>query len=166
MNWRDATLPLLLVIAGCGPRPAPTQEATPGSAEVIATAQALFDALGSRDTAALRALMLPTGVFVAAADGNVRVSDVDQITASLGAEGPALLERMWDPEVRMNGGIATVWTAYDFHRDGAFSHCGIDAFQMVREANGTWRVASVIYTVQRDDCAPSPLGPPAGAGVG
>lgn len=164
MTWRDVGLPVLLAMAACGPGPEPVGEITPETEEVQAASQALFDALGSRDTAALRALMLPTGVFVASVDGDVRVSDVDQITESLGSGGPALLERMWDPEVRVSAGIATVWTRYDFHRDGTFSHCGIDAFQLVKAADGEWRVASVIYTVQREGCAPSPLGPPPASG--
>lgn len=40
----------------------------------------------------------------------------------LSREGPALLERAWAPEMRIDGLIATVWTRYDFHVDGAFSH--------------------------------------------
>src|SRR5256885_3716182 len=39
-------------------------------------------------------------------------------------------ERMWNPEVRIDGGIATLWTPYDFHVGPRFSHCGYDAFQL------------------------------------
>jgi hypothetical protein len=51
-----------------------------------------------------------------------------------------------------------VHAPYDFHIDGKFSHCGTDVFTLVR-AKGEWRIVSIVYTVQRTGCAPSPLGP-------
>jgi hypothetical protein len=54
-----------------------------------------------------------------------------------------------------------VWTPYDFHIDGEFSHCGIDAFNMVRTDEG-WKIASIVWTVERTGCENSPLGPPGG----
>jgi hypothetical protein len=80
---------------------------------------------------------------------------------SLAAGRQPLLERMWSPEVRVHGPVATVWTPYDFYVDGEFSHCGVNVFTLVR-ADGRWQVAGVAYTVERADCPPSPLGPPAG----
>ena len=49
---------------------------------------------------------------------------------------------------------------YDFHRDGEFSHCGVDAFTLVRTESG-WKISGGVYTVETEGCAPSPLGPPA-----
>lgn len=69
----------------------------------------------------------------------------------------AVRERMWDPEVRIRGRIAHVWTPYDFWTDGKFSHCGVDAFDLLRTDEG-WKIAGGTYTVERD-CQPSPLGP-------
>ena len=71
----------------------------------------------------------------------------------------ALLERMWNPAVRVHGGLADLWAPYDFHQGGRFSHCGVDSFSLVRGPNG-WLVASITYTVEQTGCAPSPLGPP------
>jgi hypothetical protein len=70
-----------------------------------------------------------------------------------------LLERMWNPEVKVHGGIATLWAPYDFYRDGKFSHCGIDAFDLVRTAAG-WQIVGATFTIERTNCPPSPLGPP------
>ena len=67
---------------------------------------------------------------------------------------------MWAPVVQVQGRIASVWTPYDFHIDGRFSHCGIDTITLLRTDAG-WRIAGLLYTVQRTGCAPSPLGPPA-----
>lgn len=55
--------------------------------------------------------------------------------------------------------IAIVTAPYDFWVNDRFSHCGTDVFTLV-EQDGRWRIASIAYTIQRRDCAPSPLGPP------
>ena len=71
-----------------------------------------------------------------------------------------MAERMWDPEVRIDGPVATFWTAYDFYRGLEFSHCGTDAFQLAKTPDG-WKVAAVSYTVQMPpDCSTHPAGPP------
>lgn len=69
----------------------------------------------------------------------------------------SLVERMWNPTVLVHGKIATVWAEYDFHINGEFSHCGVDAFTLAREPMG-WRIVNVTYTVERTGCKPSPLG--------
>ena len=71
-----------------------------------------------------------------------------------------MLERMWEPQVRVHKGIANLWAPYDFWLDGKFSHCGIDSFELMKTAGG-WRLTGGSYTVEREGCAPSPLGPPA-----
>jgi len=81
---------------------------------------------------------------------------------SLGGGDQELLERMWDPTARIQGRVARVWTPYDFHLNGEFSHCGIDVFTMLRGVEG-WQVASITYNVVREGCTPSPLGSPGGS---
>ena len=90
-----------------------------------------------------------------------RIRSVDDNIRSLAGEGPAFLERMWEPEVRIDDTIATVWTRYDFYIDDAFSHCGTDAFHLVQTPEG-WKITSVIYTTEPDSekCPESPLGSP------
>jgi hypothetical protein len=57
----------------------------------------------------------------------------------------------------MQGRIATVWAPYDFWIDGKFSHCGVDAFDLIKTDKGS-RIAGGAYTVELK-CEPSPLGP-------
>jgi hypothetical protein len=60
-------------------------------------------------------------------------------------------ERYWDPVVHVRGGIAVVWTPYEFWRDGKTSHCGIDVFEMVKQ-EGTWRIGHMMWTVEPEAC--------------
>lgn len=68
---------------------------------------------------------------------------------------------MWDPKIMIHKEIAIVWTKYDFHREGKFSHCGVDAFNLIK-APGGWKISGIIYTVEKEGCEESPLGPPKG----
>ena len=52
-----------------------------------------------------------------------------------------------------------IWTPYDFHIDGAFSHSGVDVFTLLRTPAG-WRVASISYTVDPEQRPDNPLAPP------
>ena len=54
-------------------------------------------------------------------------------------------ERYWDAKIITDGNIATVWAPYDFYLNGAFSHCGVDLFYLVKE-NMSWRIAHFGYT--------------------
>jgi hypothetical protein len=152
--------PVLLALAGCaGPRPSAAPAPKAESAAVIAVAERLFAAMEARDTAAIRALFLPQAQIVAVeqVDGNprMRARGIAEFLPGIVSAPETLVERMWDPEVRIDGGLATLWAPYDFHRGAQFSHCGIDAFQLVRAADG-WRIAALSYTIQREGCTPRP----------
>ena len=144
----------------------PAGASQPASAEqgaVLNVVQRFFDAMAARDPAALQEVTVPEGRFFALVDDNgqpsMRSSTNEEFTKSLAAGTEALLERMWNPEVRIHGRIATVWVPYDFYRGRAFSHCGIDAFNLVKTPSG-WKISGGVYTVERTGCPPSPLGPP------
>jgi hypothetical protein len=88
-----------------------------------------------------------------------RLQSDSQFVAMIGGTKQRFLERMWSPTVFLQGSLAVVRTSYDFHVDGKFSHCGVDVFTLVR-SRGEWRVTHIVFTTQRQNCAPSPLGPP------
>lgn len=153
-------LPLMLVaLAGCARTPAARPAPGPADAEVVAVAQRLFDAMRTRDTAAIRGLFTPQGRVIGMGQqgGEVVYRDrgVGEFIASVAASQEALIERMWDAEVRISPPLATLWAPYDFHRGDQFSHCGFDAFQMVR-VNGEWRITALSFTMQREGCPPAP----------
>ncbi len=134
------------------------------SAAVVGVAQDLLRAISTRDTALARRLMLPGAQLSSAVDpagptNAARIQTDSQFIAMLGTMKQRLLERMWAPTVFLQGSLAVVRAPYDFHIDGAFSHCGVDVFTLVR-SRGDWRVTHVVYTVQRQNCAASPLGAP------
>lgn len=129
--------------------PAATQQ----EREVAQVVQRLFDAMRQADTAAIRALHHPQARFFTApaSAGPLRVMDVDGFVRSIATSASRADERMSDPEVRVDGDIATVWTYYDFYSGEAFSHCGTDAVQLAREA-GTWKILQITWNLKREGC--------------
>ena len=123
--------------------------------EVLATVQRLFDGMAARDQAALMAIVIPEGRITShrLRDGNVvvRTGSWSDWAAGIAGQNERLEERMYNPRVRIRGSLATVWTEYAFYRNGAFSHCGIDHFDLVR-IEGRWRVLNLTWTRQTERC--------------
>jgi hypothetical protein len=53
--------------------------------------------------------------------------------------------------VLIRGPIAVVWGQYEFLIDGEFSHCGVDAADLVK-VDGRWKVANFMWTVEKENC--------------
>ena len=126
---------------------------------VLAAVQGLFDAMARKDSTAMKALLTEDGVLYAVRADTVappRATTHRQFIAQISGASDRLLERMWEPQVTVDGPIALVWARYDFHVNEAFSHCGIDAVSLVRAPSG-WKISGITYTFQRSGCAPSPL---------
>ena len=137
---------------------------SPDEKDVIAVVQQFFDAMAARDSDAAAAVLIPDGRIVAIRENGAASSGTqEQFAARLTTINEPILERMWNPKVlidrRKEGGVAMLWAEYDFHRDGKFSHCGVDSFSLVKSPKG-WKIAGIVYTIQMAGCAPSPLAPP------
>jgi len=130
---------------------------------VITVVEQFFQGLAVRDSSTLRAVMLPQGTIssIREADGQafVRTRTHEDFFQSIAVEENDLSERMWEPEVLIEGRVATLWTQYDFYLNGSLSHCGIDVFTMLRTDEG-WKIAGAVYSVVKTGCDESPLGLP------
>lgn len=60
-------------------------------------------------------------------------------------------EKIYDTTIQIDGDIAQVWTDYSFYIGDNFSHCGVDAFQLVRE-NNVWKIISLMDTRRKEGC--------------
>jgi len=130
--------------------------ATPEEAEVLAVVDRLFDAMRARDADMLQDVFHPDArMLVAPREGEaptpVSMQPVDGFIESIGAEGPPIHEPYFDPEVRIDGHLAHVWTFYHLYRGEEFSHCGYDSFELVRTPEG-WKIVFIAYTVQMEGC--------------
>ena len=136
----------------------PSLAQSPEEGKVTAAVQRLFDAMAAHDATAIRSAFVNDARLVAVrADGPVSVTAADGFATRVGTVKEAYLERMWEPKVLVRGAIAELWAPYDFHRDGKFTHCGIDSVSLVK-VEGDWKIAGISYTVETKNCPTSPLG--------
>jgi hypothetical protein len=128
---------------------------------VLKAVAVFFDTMTAKDVEGARKILVPQGRFHAMDMRKPKIDprslSAEEYFAQLQAMKETPRERIWNPEVRVHGQIATVWAPYDFWRDGKFSHCGIDAFDLIRTEEG-WQISGGSYTLE-SKCEPSPLGP-------
>jgi hypothetical protein len=116
----------------------------------------LFDAMRSGDGAALGALFHPDATMktVTAGDGEARVrhSDAAGFVRQVGAPRTQVWdERIANLVVHVDGPFATAWMDYAFYVAGTFSHCGVNAFELIRTSHG-WRVLGITDTRRQTEC--------------
>jgi len=152
-----ASLALALVLIPCGR--AGAQEAD--AAAVLAIADLALERISAEDFVGFTDLMVEEVTLFSVdstASPTYRArSRTEQRAMSAEVD---IVERGFDPEVRVAGPVATVWYPYDIYVAGEWSHCGVDVFNLVQTASG-WRIVTMIWTVEQPPaCAPHPDGPP------
>ena len=60
-------------------------------------------------------------------------------------------EPIWNEKVEIDGNLASVWVDYAFYLTDQFSHCGVDAFHLIRQ-DGSWKIFHLVDTRRRTDC--------------
>jgi len=133
--------------------------------DMLAVADEALERITAEDSAGLAGLMIEEAMIYVGDvhEGKYRVRTRTYADTRDRAFDIDLVERGWDPTVLVSGTIGIVWYPYDIYVDGAWSHCGIDIFNMIRTDEG-WRIAVLQYNVlQPPACEPHPDGPPATA---
>lgn len=124
---------------------------------VLATVQKVFDAMRTRDTILLKSAFDTSArlVGVRTRDGtsSVTLTTPSRFGAAItGAKaGNVWNERIYDPDVRIDGNLAQVWAYYTFHMNDTFSHCGIDAFMLLKVGD-TWKITQLADTERPQGC--------------
>lgn len=142
---------LLVMAVACTP-PSARSDGEASQRAVLAAVQATMDGLAAHDASALSRAVLPDAVIQRWQTDSAGVWKTVTLTGSefasrLGQPGPAFLERTWRETAWVDGDVASVTAPYDFWVDGTCSHCGVDVLTLVRDSDGTWRVATISYTV-------------------
>lgn len=60
-------------------------------------------------------------------------------------------EPIWDAKIDIDGDLAQVWVKYAFYLGNKFSHCGVDAFHLIKTEKG-WKIFHLVDTRQTTGC--------------
>jgi hypothetical protein len=123
---------------------------------VMSVVKQLFDGMRAHDGAQVRAVFHPSAQLFSSSmrDGKpvISVTPIETFITAVGRPGPFVNdERTRNEIVHVDGGFASVWAEYAFYRGTTFSHCGVDAFQLAKDADG-WKIVSVGDTRRTDPC--------------
>ncbi|MDZ4673519.1 MAG: nuclear transport factor 2 family protein [Gemmatimonadota bacterium] len=136
---------------------APLAAQTPDAViEVRATVERLFNAMRAGDSASVRALFHPGGrigsAVVRQSVVSVRPDPPDGFIRAVGGPRQDVWdERIADLQISVDGPLATAWMEYAFYLGDQRSHCGVNAMQLVRMAEG-WQIVSLIDTRRQEGC--------------
>lgn len=154
---KSVSLCMLVALASVAPGHFSAQSSRASDEQqVIAAAERLFGAMRAKDTDTLRALLHDEARLVSVrASGEMTVRSKEEWIRGIAGSSVLLDERMRQPEVRIDGHLATLWAPYTFRRGDQVSHCGTNAFQYVRVA-GEWRLIAIAFTTQTTGCDSGP----------
>jgi hypothetical protein len=138
-----------------------TAQASPEQ-DVMAVVHRLFDGMRAGDSAMARSAFdaMAELVSVSPPDSSgfhhVSETPIDRFLAAIGTPHPDVWdERIFDAEVRVDGGLASVWTKYAFYRGEIFNHCGVDVFELALRPDG-WKIIHVADTRRTANCWTGP----------
>lgn len=150
VRWPIPALALILAAV-----PVPLHSQTPDD-EVLAVVRQLFDGMRAADSSMVRSALHPDARLVSVGDGvegpALNSTPMDSFVSAVGTPHEEVWdERIWDPEVRIDGRLATVWVPYAFYLGEELSHCGVDAFQLFDGPDG-WKIFHIADTRRREGC--------------
>ncbi len=119
----------------------------------------LFAAMKAKNFEAIRATFLEKGQLTAIdkpkmGEGfsTTRNYSADAFAKLISeAKGGEFIEKMPEKEVKIYGDSAVVFGRYTFHVGEKFSHCGTNAFHLLRTETG-WKIANATSTLEFTNC--------------
>ena len=151
----------LIVFAAFAPlaAQAPSAASSADSQGALAAVERMFQGMRTADSATVRSVMAH-GARFAMVDARstppaIRFDTVGGWVAAIATSNRRWDEQIYDVQVRVDGNIAQVWAPYTFYLDKQVRHCGVNAIDLLRDAEG-WKVTQIADTRRRENC-PDPL---------
>jgi hypothetical protein len=143
---------LFLVPVFCFGQTQPSEEAN--VTEVI---NKLFTGMHNHDTVMVRSafgekVTLATVVRNREGKHVLRLEEFPDFIKSIGQPSSEIFtEEIWNLKIQIDGAFAQAWCDYGFYVGKNFSHCGVDAFQLIKTTEG-WKIFNIADTRRRDSC--------------
>lgn len=151
---RLRTLAVAVSLAAASP-----MHAQSDSAQVMSALDRFFGALRTKDTLVLRAAFDSAARFTLLRPdpaGGVRamiLTPEQFIRSAAGPNSAGIDEPIRNARVMIDQDLASVWAEYQVRVSGAVSHCGYDAFHLVRRG-ATWKILTIADSFRRQGCGP------------
>jgi hypothetical protein len=131
--------------------------ATEKETAIVAVIHKFFEHFHQGDSSQLRAMFHTTAKLQAIKykNGKAELSE-ESLKGLLQAvaqfpKDKKIQEKLLDYKVQIDADLATVWTPYKFYINDVFSHCGANAFTLVK-VDETWLILNIIDTRRKEKC--------------
>lgn len=127
--------------------------------EVMKPVNLLFEGMKKADSSMVRkAFFVDAKMFTSAKNKNgeqiIKEELLNNFLNVIGSKKPNTPdwnEKLLNTEIKVDGSIAQVWTEYSFFVGNKFSHCGVNAFQLIKD-NSEWKIIHIMDTRRKKDC--------------
>lgn len=139
-----------------------TAQTAQDNREILEPVNAFFKGMSLGDSAMIHATLYKGATLATVMkdkDGVpfLRQDDIQKFLNAIGTpHDEKWSEPIWDVKIHMDGNLAQLWAKYAFYIGKTFSHCGADAFQLIKGQDGKWKIFSIVDTRQKEGCVVSP----------
>lgn len=126
--------------------------------EVRQTVETFFDGFHQQDSLIIKKMVIKDVILQTIGtdkEGNtiIRTEEFGSFIKSIVSipKDQTFEEKLLSFNIQMDGDMAHVWTPYEFWFNGAFSHCGVNSFQLVK-LKGDWKIIYLIDTRRKTGC--------------
>ena len=127
--------------------------------EVKQTIETFFDGFHKGDTTLMKSVMMPKVTMQTAfinREGQGVFNDDGGANNLLKAIADRPEDQKWDERltsynIQIDANMANAWVGYEFWYNEAFSHCGVNSFQLVKTEN-KWKIIYLIDSRRKSSC--------------
>ena len=126
---------------------------------ILKPVHTLFDAMKRGDTATIRNVFHPKATLYTVVkhpqtgQPALRTESLSDFLNAVGKPRTDVYDELtWNEKVSVDGDFAQVWADYAFYLNQNFHHCGVDAFQLIRNEKGAWQIFVLSDTRRTADC--------------
>jgi len=122
------------------------------------TIEAFFDGFHKQDSIAIKETVASEVTLQTIAEDSlgkayVRTEDFSKFLKNIVGIPKTMKfqETITSYSIQVDGPMANAWTAYEFHVNDAFSHCGVNSFQLIKQED-KWKIIYLIDTRRKEGC--------------
>lgn len=150
-----------LILSTIGFSCAPSQQLeegklTIGQLEVKSTIEQLFQSMYDGDSITAQSIFIDSArlytIYVQNDSTVIKEGKLHQLIHAIGTPHKIKwIEKSWNYKISIDGSFAQAWCNYAFFAGERFSHCGVDAFHLVKKED-VWRIFSLADTRRKESC--------------
>lgn len=129
---------------------------SPDEKDALAVINTMFAEMANHNPSAISALYTKDSnltAIIKGKDGKARIAAFtgEAFSKNFTEKKNEIKEVMYAPETKIDGDLALIWGRYVFFIDNKISHCGLNAFHLVRTDAG-WKIANASTTIDSTSC--------------